>query len=70
MPTHLKNNVPWSALDIRLLRRFARRGDSAREAASLLGRSYGATRFKAMTAGVRFMSLGRAHSRAQKRRWR
>lgn len=53
-----KNNLkPWSPADVRRMRSLAKRGYSARESAEQLGRSTGATKFKAMTEGIRFSAI-------------
>jgi hypothetical protein len=49
----------WSAGDMKKLRQFARLKVSARVAASKLGRSPGAVRYKAMMEGVSFRSINR-----------
>lgn len=57
----MKNtNKPWSSTDTRRLRRYANAKVSARVAAEKLGRSPGATRFKAMVEGISFRSINRA----------
>lgn len=66
MPTP---NRPWSATDLRKLRAFAAKGLPSSVAAKRLRRTYGATRFKAHDEGIRFRSLGRAHSEAQRARY-
>jgi hypothetical protein len=59
----------WSKADIKYLRQHAKQGRSSTLTAFLLDRTPGAVRFKAMTEGVRFRSLGRKHSAKQKARW-
>jgi hypothetical protein len=49
----------WSAGDMKKLRAFAKAKVSARVAASKLGRSPGAVRYKAMMEGVSFRSINR-----------
>lgn len=61
---------PWSKSDLYNLRNFAKRGDSSREAAVKLKRSPGAVRFKAHAMRIRFVSLGRAFSKAQRARYK
>lgn len=61
---------PWSLRDIANLRAFAKRGDSNRVAAKKLRRSPGAVRYKAHVMRIRFVSLGRAFSRAQRERYK
>jgi hypothetical protein len=49
----------WSEADMKKLRSFAKSRISARVAASKLGRSPGAVRYKAMMEGVSFRSINR-----------
>lgn len=49
----------WSEADMKKLRSFAKARISARVAASKLGRSPGAVRYKAMMEGVSFRSINR-----------
>jgi hypothetical protein len=49
----------WSEGDMKKLRAFAKSKVSARVAASKLGRSPGAVRYKAMMEGVSFRSINR-----------
>ncbi|HWH38399.1 MAG TPA: hypothetical protein VNU21_01070 [Usitatibacter sp.] len=50
----------WSAANERKMRALAKQRISARIAAQKLGRSPGATRYKAMMPGVSFRSINRA----------
>lgn len=52
---------PWSAFEVRELRRLARKKRSARLIAGTLGRPPGAVRYKAMTLGIKFRSIKRTH---------
>lgn len=51
------HNAPWEVCEVDLLRACAKAKKSAREAAKELGRSTGATKFKAMVLGVRFHAI-------------
>jgi hypothetical protein len=56
----MKNsNKPWTPKDLSTLRQLARRRLSSRLAAAKLGRSNGATRYKAMCEGISFRSINR-----------
>lgn len=55
-----KHNAPWTPADNKKLRALAKAKVSARVAAEKLGRSAGATRYKAMMEGVSFRSINRA----------
>jgi hypothetical protein len=55
-----KSGSPWTAAEMRRMRQFAKAKVSARVAAQKLGRSPGATRYKAMMEGVSFKSINRA----------
>lgn len=50
---------PWTKADVTLLRRLAKGKHGSRNIARILGRSDGATRFKACKLGIRFCSIGR-----------
>jgi hypothetical protein len=52
-----KYRRPWTAADLKKLRAKAKQRASARQAARALGRTVGATKFKAMTEGVRFHAI-------------
>jgi hypothetical protein len=54
-----RHNRPYTKTDMRRMRRFAANRTSARVTASLMGRSPGAVRYKAMMEGVRFRSINR-----------
>jgi hypothetical protein len=55
-----KNHMrDWTPSEERRMRQLARRRMSSRAVASKLGRSPGATRYKAMVLGVRFRSIDR-----------
>jgi hypothetical protein len=54
-----KHNLEWSPAEVRRMRALARKRISARVAASKLGRSPGAVRYKAMMEGVSFRSINR-----------
>jgi hypothetical protein len=54
MATKKKLGEPYTPKDLQVMRRFAKAGRSAREAAKELGRSRGAIAFKAMNEGIRF----------------
>lgn len=56
-PRHMHD---WSASDMKKLRKLAGEKVSARIAAGKLGRSPGATRYKAMVEGVKFQSINRS----------
>lgn len=60
MPSPILFMRPWSKTDVKKLRTFAKKRVSSRVAAEKLGRSPGATRFKAMKVGVKFRSINRA----------
>jgi hypothetical protein len=64
---HLK---PWLPADLKKMRALAKAKLSARLAAKELGRSTGATRYKAMTAGVHFRSFGQVSRQKQLARLR
>lgn len=55
-PKHMK---PWTLKDMQRMRRYAATRTSARITAAYLGRSPGATRYKAMMEGVSFRSINR-----------
>lgn len=75
-----KNHAPrpWTPIDVKRLRKFARQRFSQRETADILGRSRGALAFKAMRLGIRFRAVeqpvgtqkrvARARARAAARR--
>lgn len=48
---------PWTPADLKKLRKLAADGNSARDAAIVLGRTTGATKFKAMVEGIRFHAI-------------
>lgn len=52
-----KLNKPWSPADLKKMRALAAQGYSAREAAIELGRTTGATKYKAMVEGIRFKAI-------------
>lgn len=56
-PRHMRE---WSPADVKKMRQLAKSKISARIAAQKLGRSPGATRYKAMMEGVSFRSINRA----------
>lgn len=58
---------PWLPQDVRAMKRAARLGLSAREAAKILKRTRGAVAFKAMVLGVRFQAIAQPAG-VQKRR--
>lgn len=49
-----RHNEPWSVNEVRWLRGYARGRMSARQAAQKLGRSVGATKYKAMAEEIHF----------------
>ena len=53
------NMLPYSAADMRKMRKCARSRISARVTAQKLGRSPGAVRYKAMMEGISFRSINR-----------
>ena len=55
-PNHMRE---WSKRDVRRMRSIARSRKPAWFAAMVLGRSPGATRYKAMMEGVSFRSINR-----------
>jgi hypothetical protein len=55
-----KHMTPWTDAEVRRMRELAKKRVSARIAATKLGRSAGATRYKAMIEGVSFRSINRA----------
>lgn len=61
---------PWTDRQVAKLRECAAADMPASAAAKLLGRSYGATRQKALYEGIRFKSLGKRHSQLQRKRWK
>ncbi len=60
---------PWTPREDSRLRRMAKNKRSYTYIAAKLGRTPGATRQRALIIKVRFCSMGKAHSRAQKRRY-
>lgn len=55
--TPARNNRPWSPFEIARLRGYASDGLSARLAAEKLGRSTGATKYKAMVLKIEFHAI-------------
>lgn len=60
----------YTSAELTIVRRMAKEGHSCTKTARAIWRSPGALRQKAMSLGIRFSSLGKKHSRAQKRRWK
>lgn len=57
MPKKVQNrrhNAPWTSWELTRLRKFASDGVTSSVAADKLGRSRGATRYKAMTERIEF----------------
>lgn len=52
-----RHNREWTPYDIKRMRSKARAGLSAREAATELGRTVGAVKYKAMVEGIRFRAI-------------
>jgi regulator of protease activity HflC (stomatin/prohibitin superfamily) len=52
-----KHGQDWTPAEVRRLRALARRKLPARVAATVLGRTHGAVKFKAMVEGVRFHAI-------------
>lgn len=52
-----KHGQPWGATELAKMRKLARERMSARLAAKALRRTVGATKYKAMTEGVRFHAI-------------
>lgn len=48
---------PYTAADLKVMRRMAAAKKSARETAKVLGRTRGALAYKAMVEGVHFMAI-------------
>ena len=77
MPKLKKHNVPWTPMDLIKLKALAKKKLSARLAATRLGRSTGAVKYKAMVEGIRFrfidqpagvqLKLARKAKRAKKK---
>jgi len=61
---------PWTKNDVRRLRILAKARHSSHFAATALRRTPGAVRYKAMVLRIRFVSMGRAFSAKQRRRWK
>lgn len=61
---------PWSDRDKQRLTELAKWGYSSTFSASVMGRTPGAVRQMAIKMKLRFSSLGKRHSQAQKRRWK
>jgi len=59
---------PWTAAELRSMRRCAAKGDSARDFAARIGRTRGAVAFKAMVEGVSFHNV-KQPAGVQKRRF-
>ena len=58
-PNSARKHRPWSAFDVRELRRLARKRWGSKRIAERLQRPHGAVRFKAMTLKVKFRSINR-----------
>lgn len=52
-----RHMAEWTPFDVARMRKYARDGISAREAAAKLGRSRGAVAYKAMVEGVSFRAI-------------
>lgn len=62
-------NAPWTPKAVAKLAKLAKEGKSSRQASKELGRSVGATKYKAMTEGIRFHFIDQpigAQARAQR----
>lgn len=66
MSTAKKHLAPWTPGDEKKMRELAKAKVSARIAAQKLGRSPGATRYKAMMLGVSFRSINRRPRRSRR----
>lgn len=63
----IKYQKPWTPADIKKMRALAKQRMSARLAAKELGRTTGATKYKAMTEGVRFRFIDQPKGVQKKR---